>query len=102
MSVGRVNAADVANKKWSAFLARNAQYINSESKTMPRERFLLENPVINALPEARAAGYSHVPAERMNNTTTIRAVEGEKEAPARIIETDLPGRLDRLDRKSVV
>src|SRR5476651_2417319 len=32
----------------------------------------------------------------MNNTTTIRAVEGEKEAPARIIETDLPGRLDRL------
>jgi len=49
VSVGRVNAADVANKKWSAFLARYAQYINRESKTTPGERILLENPVINAL-----------------------------------------------------
>src|SRR5471032_2363537 len=49
-----------------------------------------------SLPEARAAGYSHLPIECMNNTTTIRAVEGEKDTPARIIETDLPGRLDRL------
>ncbi|CAN7479640.1 hypothetical protein [Caballeronia sp. dw_19] len=60
MSDGSVNAADVANKKWSAFLARNAQYINNQSKTWPGEWILLENPVINALPEARAAGYFHV------------------------------------------
>jgi hypothetical protein len=49
VSDGSVNAADVANKKWSAFLARNAQYINSQSKTWPGEWILLKNPVINAL-----------------------------------------------------
>src|SRR5471030_2080299 len=37
-----------------------------------------------------------LPAKRMNDTTIIRTVEGEKEAPGRIIETDLPSRLDRL------
>src|SRR5471030_3475506 len=37
-----------------------------------------------------------LPAKRMNDTTIIRTVEGEKEALGRIIETDLPGRLDRL------
>jgi hypothetical protein len=41
VSDGSVNAADVANKKWSAFLARNAQYINSQSKTWPGERILI-------------------------------------------------------------
>jgi len=32
----------------------------------------------------------------MNDTTTSHAIAEEDEAPARIIETDLPGRLDRL------
>jgi hypothetical protein len=97
VSDGSVNAADVANKKWSAFLARNAQYINRQSKTWPGERILLENPVINALCRRRVQPViPTLPAKRMNDTTTIRAIEGEKEAPARIIETDLPGRLDRL------
>src|ERR1700723_810383 len=32
----------------------------------------------------------------MNDTTTRHAVKEEGEAPARIIETDLPARLDRL------
>src|SRR3984893_3194524 len=32
----------------------------------------------------------------MNDTTTSHAIAEEDEVPARIIETDLPGRLDRL------
>jgi hypothetical protein len=32
----------------------------------------------------------------MNDTTTARVVEGKDAAHAKIIETDLPGRLDRL------
>src|SRR6195952_2399700 len=45
---------------------------------------------------ACSRSFTSLPAKRMNDTTTIRAVEGEKGAPAKIIETDLPGRLDRL------
>jgi hypothetical protein len=60
VSVGSVNAADAANKKWSAFLARNAQYINRQSKTSPGERILLQNPVINALCRRRVQPVIHL------------------------------------------